>query len=145
MEMWLRFAAHASIGILNAYQAVYRHHSSNMSASYGRLPDFEQRKAALEWFFKSGANGFPDRQLRARLLRLLSLDAISCASAAFNEGNMNASEEIEATAVRLYPGVKRSWRRVKLLGKRFIGFTAWCAIRPPHTATAHRRDDAAHS
>jgi glycosyltransferase involved in cell wall biosynthesis len=139
MEMWLRFAAHASIGILDAYQAVYRRHSSNMSTPYTKeswLPDLEQRKTALEWFFQSRGYMSPDRQLRARLLRLLSLDAISCASGAFNEGKMKTSEDLESFAVRICPGVKRSLPWVKLACKRFVGYRAWCAMRPPHTAAA---------
>ncbi len=34
MEMWLRLAANASVGILDAFQAVYRLHADNMSHAY---------------------------------------------------------------------------------------------------------------
>ena len=34
MEMWLRFAAHASVGFISAYQGVYRQHRANMSITY---------------------------------------------------------------------------------------------------------------
>src|SRR5262249_30067434 len=64
MEMWLRVAAHASIGILDAYQAVYRRHSSNMSASYtteSGLSDLKERKAALECFLESCGYMFAER------------------------------------------------------------------------------------
>jgi glycosyltransferase involved in cell wall biosynthesis len=144
MEMWLRFAAHASVGVLDAYQAVYRRHSSNMSVSYTRefwLPDLEQRKAALECFFESCGSKFPDRQLRVRLWRLLGLDAISSASGAFNEGKIETSRDIEAFAVGVCPGVKISWPWVKLACKRFVGFRAWCAMRPSSAAPL-RRDTA---
>lgn len=137
MEMWLRFAAHASIGVLDAHQAVYRRHHSNMSASYTKdfwLPDLEQRKAALDLFFENCGCLFPDRQIRARMLRLLSLDAISRASAAFNEGKLNTSEDIEAFAVKVCPGIKRSWRWVKLACKRFVGFRAWSIMHSSHDA-----------
>jgi hypothetical protein len=134
MEMWLRFAAHASIGILDVNQAVYRRHSNNMSTPYTNqswLPDLEQRKAALEsFFFECCSYMSVDVRLRTRLLRLLSLDAISCASAAFNEGKMSASEDIVAFAVGIFPEVKRSWPWFKLACKRFIGFRMWCAMRP---------------
>jgi hypothetical protein len=53
MEMWLRLAANASVGILDALQAVYRRHADNMSHAYPtkvRIPDLEQRKAALDKF-----------------------------------------------------------------------------------------------
>ena len=137
MEMWLRFAAHASIGIVDAYQAVYRRHSCNMSAIYAQeswLPDLKQRKAALESFFKSCGYMLPDGQLRARMLRLLSFDAISCASTAFNAGEINTSEEIRSFSVEVCPTVKTSWPWLKLACKRFVGFKAWCAMRAWKTA-----------
>ena len=48
MEMWLRFAAHASVGFISAYQGVYRFHSANMSTAYyivsdGRLDLYKER------------------------------------------------------------------------------------------------------
>ena len=54
MEMWWRFAGHSDIGFVNAEQAVYRRHASNMSHAYeasSRLPDILQRKSALEFVF----------------------------------------------------------------------------------------------
>jgi glycosyltransferase involved in cell wall biosynthesis len=44
LEMWLRLAAHAPVGVLAAYQAVYRLHSNNMETAYYRkyLPDLQQ-------------------------------------------------------------------------------------------------------
>jgi glycosyltransferase involved in cell wall biosynthesis len=134
MEMWLRFAAHASIAILDDDQAVYRLHSSNMTISYcsqSRLPDLQQRKAALD-FFICECPGFisEDGRLCTRLLRLLSLDAISAASVAFNEGKLIDSEGIEGFATDVFPRVKRSWPWFKLSCKRFIGFRVWSALRP---------------
>jgi glycosyltransferase involved in cell wall biosynthesis len=131
MEMWLRFAAHGCIASLDSYQAVYRRHSRNMTCSYSKrflLPDLEQRKAALGWFFKTCDCVFPEQHLRPRLLSLLSLDAISCASAAFNDGDVETSEEIQAFAVELFPAVKSSWAWKKLSCKRLLGPRMWCAM-----------------
>ena len=53
MEMWLRLAAHADVGISQVHHAVYRRHANNMSLSYvaqSWLPDLRQRKAALDCF-----------------------------------------------------------------------------------------------
>jgi glycosyltransferase involved in cell wall biosynthesis len=63
MEMWLRFAAHSSVGFIFACQGVYRRHSASMSAAYysvsdgrtiyrknGRLADLQQRKVAFDIF-----------------------------------------------------------------------------------------------
>ena len=83
MEMWLRFAAHASVGFVSAYQGVYRRHSANMSTAHyyytadgrfvytssGRLTDLQQRKAAFERFFETCGNALPNSE---RLRRKLS-------------------------------------------------------------------------
>ena len=53
MEMWLRLAAHASVGVVRACQAVWRCHSDNMSLAYYRrhhLLDLQEKKVALDWF-----------------------------------------------------------------------------------------------
>jgi GT2 family glycosyltransferase len=133
MEMWLRFAAHGDVGIVDAYQAVYRTHANNMSALYRTefwWADLNQRKAALERFFEAGGGIATDAVLRANLFRLLGVDAISCASGAFNHGNLRASEAIAAFAVALSPDIKKSWQWAKFACKRLIGFKAWSAIRP---------------
>ena len=53
MEMWLRFAAHGNVGRINAVQAIYRRHSSNMSDLFFRGErDYLQRKAAFDSFFE---------------------------------------------------------------------------------------------
>jgi glycosyltransferase involved in cell wall biosynthesis len=55
MAMWLKFAAMGSTARIRAVQAIYRQHASNMSASYcaDKLPDYEQRKAAFDNFFRT--------------------------------------------------------------------------------------------
>jgi GT2 family glycosyltransferase len=130
MEMWLRLAAHGAVGFIQSPQAVYRRHSSNMSLGYSAswLPDLKQRQEALKSLFVSGGM-FADQRLRARLLRLLSVDAVSCASRAFNAGKMDISGDIRSFAIELHPGVKRSWPWVKLSCKRFVGRRAWQVVR----------------
>jgi glycosyltransferase involved in cell wall biosynthesis len=133
MEMWLRLAAHASVGFVASDQAVYRRHSTNMSLSYDlihSLPDLEQRKAVFEIFFKHCGHLLPDPQrLHAKLLYLLACDAVSKSSAAFNDGNMEASAQIADLAVAIFPGVTRSapWR--KLVLKRWMGLRVWRALQ----------------
>jgi glycosyltransferase involved in cell wall biosynthesis len=55
MAMWLKFSAVGSIAQIHATQAIYRRHSSNMSASYyaEKLSDYLQRKAAFDNFFRT--------------------------------------------------------------------------------------------
>jgi GT2 family glycosyltransferase len=75
MEMWLRLAAHASVGFIATPQAVYRRHASNMSISYSAqrwLPDLEQRRSALYRFFQEWGTIVPnsDRLYRIALSSL---------------------------------------------------------------------------
>lgn len=134
MEMWLRFAAYGSVGILNAYQAVYRRHDANMTLAYTAdswLGDLQQRKAAFDCFFQTCSGVLPSAQrLRGKLYLLLARDALSFASAAFNENKMEASRQISEFALGLCPKVKGSLPWIKLACKRSMGLRAWRALRP---------------
>ena len=145
MEMWLRFAAHASVGFITAYQGIYRRHSANMSAQYfyytasgrfvyttnGRLADLQQRKVALEFFFESCKDILPNSgHLRQKLLRSLSKIAVKRASAAFNEGQMEASQQLADFALGQFPNINRSAAWMKLICKRQLGRRAWLALWP---------------
>lgn len=57
MEMWLRFGVHGAVGKIEAAQAIYRRHSSNMSHSYlsKDWSDYPHRKAAFDSFFETYA------------------------------------------------------------------------------------------
>jgi glycosyltransferase involved in cell wall biosynthesis len=55
MEMWLRFAAQGAVAKIDAVQAIYRIHSSNMSLAY-YATDYQHRKAAFDSFFDEYAN-----------------------------------------------------------------------------------------
>ena len=134
MEMWLRFAAHGSVGILEAYQAVYRHHRDNMSLAYlakSWLPDLQQREAALDCFFQTCNHIVPHPQhLRHRLFWLLGCDAVGLASIAFNEGKLEVSEQLSDYALKLCPEVRGSLPWTKLACKRYLGSRAWRILQP---------------
>jgi len=134
MEMWLRLAANASVGIIDALQAVYRRHADNMSHAYltkDRIPDLEQRKAALDKFGQYCGNALKnDSQVHGRLLSLLSRDAIGYASAAFNDGDMDACCKLSAFALEICPGVEKSMPWIKLACKRRMGLDRWRALQP---------------
>src|SRR5262249_43682834 len=51
MEMWLRLAAHSSVGRIRTCQAYYRPHQANMFRSYEGVKDLMQRKLAFASFF----------------------------------------------------------------------------------------------
>jgi hypothetical protein len=135
MEMWLRLAAQASVGVLESFQAVYRRHRSNMSLAYyraeGSLPDLQQRKAALDCFFRACSLNLPNAgQLRRRLFWALSRDVIGRASSAFNEGETAVSERLTEFALQVSPDIKKSFPWLKLACKRHIPGPAWRALRP---------------
>jgi glycosyltransferase involved in cell wall biosynthesis len=55
LEMWLRYAAQGAVAKIDAVQAIYRIHSSNMSHAY-YTTDYQHRKAAFDCFFDEYAN-----------------------------------------------------------------------------------------
>ena len=137
MEMWLRLAAHAPVGFISAYQAVYRRHSNNMSLEYmtrGQLPDLEQRRSALKYFFQTCGHLLPNcRQLRSRSFSALARRAVACASTAFNEGQMDLSRQLSTFALHVYPRTDCSWPWTKLVAKRVLGFSLWRMLQPSIT------------
>jgi GT2 family glycosyltransferase len=148
MEMWLRFAAHASVGFISANQGVYRLHNANMSTAYyavsdgrqiytkkGRLADLKQRKLALDCFFECCSDVLPGREhLCRRLYRQLSESAVSHASAAFNDGHIEESRQLSDFALSVYPAIKNSPGWVKLTCKHWMGARTWRALSPAAAA-----------
>jgi glycosyltransferase involved in cell wall biosynthesis len=148
MEMWLRFAAHASVGFISAYQGVYRCHSANMSTRYyvisdgrlvytkdGRLTDLHQRKSALDCFFEQCKDVLPQSEyLSRRLYRQLSELAVGRASAAFNDAQMEESSQLSEFALAICPEIKRSLVWAKLTCKRWMGARTWRTVRPAAAA-----------
>lgn len=144
MEMWLRFAAHAKVGFISAYQGVYRQHGTNMSTAYysisqdrviyrknGRLADVQQRKSALDCFAEHcRRSGPPYGDLSGRLYRRLAELATSHASSAFNDGEMEEASQLSEFALAVCPEIKRSSAWAKLICKRWMGARAWRTVRP---------------
>ncbi|WP_247437919.1 glycosyltransferase [Bradyrhizobium sp. 139] len=131
MEMWLRLAAHGDVGVIAADQAVYRSHSANMSREPSREQDLLQRKAAIEHFLTSSAAKLTSADdLRAWLNHMLALDAIGCASAAFNEGAMESSARLSELAVSIDPSVQRTRRWWFFACKKVLGLRGWQLVQP---------------
>lgn len=133
MEMWLRFAAHSSVGQLYSYQAVYRRHGGNMSLAYTSdswLPDLEQRKAALDCFFDTCANTLPTTaRLRRELYRSFACCTLDFASWAFNDHDTASAERLFRYALKVCPGAILSWPSLKLAIKRLFGQERWRVVR----------------
>jgi hypothetical protein len=134
MEMWLRLAAFASVGYIQAPQGVYRRHSSNMSLAYmadGYLPDVEQRKAALDCFYESCGRALPDgRGLRKRAYWALGRAALGLASSAFDQGKTQIAERLRDMALLVCPGVRRSMSWAKFVCRQQFGYEAWLLLQP---------------
>lgn len=141
LELWLRLAAHGSVGFIGANQAVYRRHSANMSLAYvgdNSISDIRQRRAAVEWFCKACVDVLHDSNaLLHRLLQPLAREAISRASTAFNDGRTEAAAQLCAVALELNPRARRSLPWISLAFKRRIGARASRALLP--TVDALRR------
>ena len=144
-EMWLRFAAHASVGCVNARQGVYRRHRANMSWSYyanGLWGDLQQRRRALDSFIESCEAVLPDAEgLREKLLRELSIVMVGHASEAFNKEDIDTSAQLTELALDTYPRIVRSPDWFKLTVKKRIGRRAWSALRPAVAALRGERLD----
>ena len=133
MEMWLRLAARGDVGISHAFHAVYRRHSDNMSLNYvksHRLPDLEQRQAALSSFFGTVDLGDQEREiLRRKAFRLLANEAMGFANFAFNSGDLATSQQLSDFALQLDPSIRASAAWLKLIGKRTVGVAKWLGVR----------------
>lgn len=133
-EMWLRLAAHASVGIINSAQAVYRRHGSNMSSAYyleHHQGDLQHRKAAFDVFLQTCGTALPEAKLLyASLLKCLGEDALSHASQAFNSNRMDLSRRLCEFAVSVNPGVRNSFAWKSLECKKLLGFKISSALQP---------------
>jgi glycosyltransferase involved in cell wall biosynthesis len=135
LEMWLRLAAHASVGMIDSYQAVFRQHGANMQRGYldndWQLPDLKQRKAAFDHFIQSCRPVLDHAdQIHARLLRALACDALQVARAAFNAGDLEASRRVSDFAFELSPRARMSLDNALLVFRRILGVKAWSRVRP---------------
>jgi glycosyltransferase involved in cell wall biosynthesis len=132
MEMWLRFALQAKVGVIDGYQAVYRRHERNMSLAFnGGLADLRQRKKVFDSVSAAGGGMQPEfGALHGKLIRRLARDAVAFASETFNRGDLTECEQILEFAHDLWPQVKNTahWRRVAL--KRRMGPKIWSIIHP---------------
>ena len=122
MEMWLRLAAHASVGVIGACQAVYRRHGNNMSLAYtatSRIPDLRHRNAALEHFLRTCGEMLPNAsRLRREMLWSLGCEAIGFADVALDDEQTDACDQLAHFAVSACPDLKRSIPMLKLLCRR---------------------------
>jgi glycosyltransferase involved in cell wall biosynthesis len=131
MEMWLRFAAHASVCELNACQAYYRWHEQNMQWQYAGLRDFHQRKAAFDTLFREYGARLPEcARLQALAERALAQAAFWDASKAFDTGAVAVCKDLLEFAAAVYPPFRseRCWSHLRW--KQRLGPQLWRTVRP---------------
>ncbi len=120
MEMWLRLAALAAVGFVDAEQAGYRLHASNMHYRYKGIFDFRQRKRCFEILFSKQAHGLADgRRLRALAFRRLAEEALRDAIVSYREGRFGGCAELAAFALSTDP-------------RQMIDFPLRCLKHQPH-------------
>ena len=133
MEMWMRFAAHSQVGILQEEQAYYRQHEANMSHDWfnAALADWRQRKAAFDTLFREQGASMPgSSRLQRKADRGLSWSAFWAASRAFEAGDPERCREILDFALELNPGLRDRPEYARLLWKRRAGRRVWAVLRP---------------
>ena len=135
LEMWLRLAAHASVGMMATCQAVYRRHDQNMQLSYYSakrgLPDLEQRLAAVNCFYEASQTVLAEAgALRRELILPLAQQSLELAHAAFNAGDPATARQFGRLAVTAAPRLKFSSGCLLFSGKNILGFRSWQRLQP---------------
>ena len=130
-EMWLRFAAHASVGVLDADQAFYRVHGSNMKLEYQGILGLQQFRAALETLFRDYGDRLADPgRLRSLAMRGMAEAAFWWASREFDRGRSANCQDVLDFALSADPTL-RSWPPWSRLRWRcLLGPAIWCRLRP---------------
>jgi hypothetical protein len=139
MEMWMRFAVHASVGKVEAVQAYKRCHDNNMQKFYSCIKDFLQRKAAFDVLFEAYSKRIEDGQRLRRLAsRCLAEGAFWMGSAAFDRGEEETCRRLLDLALEIDPTLRHwpAWYRLRL--KRALGPAVWGLMRPLVRRLRHR-------
>lgn len=133
MELWLELATLGDVGFIDAFQAMYRRHDTNMSAAANlgfMLPDLQLRKQTLDFFLGRFGSRMPDfESSRSHIYHDLACCAIDAARSAFNAGDMAMADEISRFALAASPKIVRSPHWYKLLFMRTVGRGVWSRLR----------------
>ncbi len=124
LEMWLRFAAHASIAYLAGVdQAYYRRHIGSMQATRfnSAIADLRQRRAAFDAVFDAhGGRIKGAERLREKTHRALAKEALWLACWSYDRRRLDrvSVDDLEGFAEETYPRVRSlteywglQWRR----------------------------------
>jgi hypothetical protein len=131
MELWLRLAAHADVGVIGASQAFKRMHASNMQHQYlsAGLGDLPHRLAAFEALFLEYGRQLP-AGLRQTARATLAEQAFWAASSALDGGDLSASQQCLDFAQQLNPALRQEPHWTRLAWKRLLGPRVWSSVQP---------------
>jgi Glycosyl transferase family 2 len=133
LEMWLRFAAHASIGRIDAVQAYKREHANNMVKQFTDtiVPDLQQRMLAFESALCGCRELLSDAEALLKMARgSLADQAFWSAHRAFDNGRGELVPELLELAAEwdsAWPS-RPAWQRFQW--KRRFGLRGWKMIEP---------------
>lgn len=133
MEMWLRLAAQADVGVIPAVQAFTRIHARNMHLGYkanSDIEDFRQRRIVLQTFFATEGRDLKERAaLEALAWRSLAEELLWAAARAFEEGApADLVRRLTAEAKAVCPAITRTPLWWKVQARRLVGAGVWSAI-----------------
>ena len=117
MAMWMKFAAHADVGFLNADQAYYRVHGNNMHIlKFGsNIAEKRERKKAFDSLFRDCASRIRDSdRLRRSAMMVIAREALDEAYGAFLGRDVASCRDLVELAVEACPEA-RSWRLCRRL------------------------------
>jgi glycosyltransferase involved in cell wall biosynthesis len=121
-EMWLRFAAHASVAEIGAPQGYYRLHGHNMHVAYCNDLGILQHKKAFDFHFEQYADRLGDLgPLRRALADAIGAGLVSAADKQLERGNSAECDRYLDLARAICPSVVSGapYRRLRL--KRRMG------------------------
>jgi glycosyltransferase involved in cell wall biosynthesis len=135
LEMWLRLAAYADVGELEAHQAIYRQHGANMSVEWvtALKGTFEHSRRAYETVLTEHAGAIPDAPELIRVVRRqVARRALRMATNRYCRGRFQPEivPWLEAHATEVYPA-RRSlpeWWALQLC--KAVGARAAARIGP---------------
>jgi glycosyltransferase involved in cell wall biosynthesis len=132
LEMWMRFAAHAPVGVLDADQAFYRVHGHNMHVDTfpQRITVLEQHRRAFEILFREYGERFEGRdRLRRMAMRAVALGGVRAAGKLFERGDPASCERLSQAALAVFPELRQEWEWSRLGWKRLLGRRVVKAVR----------------
>lgn len=137
-EMWLRFAAHGTIGFVPRFQAAARLHSTNMSRDYDGAADLMQRVLAIDWVERECSDLLPSA-VQDEMKRYLAEEAIRITTGSERGKWDPKRKELVDLAFRLDPNLRLRWSWLRYKLKSTMGPKLWWRLRDLRYSLARRQ------